>query len=511
MTSKPEADICLILEGTYPYVAGGVSSWVHDLLLAQSHLKFHLLCLLPDRSERAQKYQPPANVIGIDHVYLQDMPAGQSYFIGVNAIFRHLLPPLRALLRGGDSEDLRSLLDILTPHRSKLGRRILLNSAAAWHMVRRAYDAEMPESSFLDFFWSWRSMMSSLFSVLLAPLPRARAYHTISTGYAGMLAARAHLETGRPCLVTEHGIYTNERRIEITMADWLTDVNSASLSLQRPKRDLKDLWIDSFLSYSHCTYETARNIITLYGGNQDMQRRDGAPEQKLRIIPNGIDYQRFAALPRQDTLPDGSPRPPTIALIGRVVPIKDVKTFIRAAAILRNSLPDMQALVLGPTEEDQTYFEECTAMVSHLGVQDTVKFLGRVKLDDWLGRIDVIVLTSISEAQPLVILEAGAAGIPTVATDVGACREMILGQESENPPLGPGGAITPLANPLATADALESLLRQPEALRLASDAIRERVRRYYNKADLDKIYAGLYAEAMAEPFHVLPRRHGKAA
>ena len=61
--------------------------------------------------------------------------------------------------------------------------------------------------------------------------------------------------------------------------------------------------------------------------------------------------------------------------------------------------------------------------------------------------IAALALTSISEAQPLVILEAGAAGVPTVATDVGACREMIEGPQSEVPPLGPGGAIVGLLIP----------------------------------------------------------------
>lgn len=499
MAGKPDADICLILEGTYPYVAGGVSSWVHDLLKAHSHLTFHLLCLLPNRAEREMRYEPPANVVGMSHVYLQHLPGGRRHFSGAGKLFQRLHRPIQRVLRNGHAADLQELLEILRPHRSILGRHILLNSAAAWEAVQALYEAEMPEGSFLDFFWSWRSMLSSLFAVLLSPLPRARVYHTISTGYAGMLAARAHIETGRPCIVTEHGIYTNERRIEITMANWLHDVSGFGLTLQRPKRDLKDLWIDSFLTYSHCTYETAFKIVTLYGGNQDMQRRDGAREEKLKIIPNGIDYARFSALPRVDVLEDGSPRPPTIALIGRVVPIKDVKTYIRAAGLLAAAIPNLQALILGPTEEDAAYFAECKSMVTHLGLQNVVQFLGRVRLDDWLGRIDVVVLTSISEAQPLVILEAGAAGVPTVATDVGACQEMILGPPGEDPYLGSGGAITPLANPMATARAIEELLRQPERLRDCCRAIRERVRTCYNKADLDQIYADLYAEAMAMP------------
>ena len=56
------ADVCLLLEGTYPFVSGGVSSWVHSLLLAHPDLSFHLVCLTPDDRPRQQRFQPPGNV-----------------------------------------------------------------------------------------------------------------------------------------------------------------------------------------------------------------------------------------------------------------------------------------------------------------------------------------------------------------------------------------------------------------------------------------------------------------
>ena len=93
------------------------------------------------------------------------------------------------------------------------------------------------------------------------------------------------------------------------------------------------------------------------------------------------------------------------------MPIKDVKTFLRAAARLRDSIPEARALILGPLDEDPGYYGQCRTLVEHLGLGETVTFTGRVNLDDYLPEIDVVVLTSLSEAQPLVILEAGAAGI----------------------------------------------------------------------------------------------------
>ena len=102
--------------------------------------------------------------------------------------------------------------------------------------------------------------------------------------------------------------------------------------------------------------------------------------------------------------------------------------------------PEVEALIMGPEDEDPAYAAECRQLAADLGLNGNLRFTGRVRLDDYLPRIDAIVLTSISEAQPLTVLEAGAAGIPSVVTDVGACRELILGRADEEPRLGPGGA-----------------------------------------------------------------------
>ena len=104
------------------------------------------------------------------------------------------------------------------------------------------------------------------------------------------------------------------------------------------------------------------------------------------------------------------------------------------------------------------YYEECVELVENLRLQNTVIFTGRANVIDFLPKIDVVVLTSISESQPLVILEAGAAGIPCVTTDAGSCPELIYGKIDESPPLGPGGAVTPLSSPGSIADSITLLL-----------------------------------------------------
>ncbi|MBL8831821.1 MAG: GT4 family glycosyltransferase PelF [Rhodospirillales bacterium] len=487
-------DVCLLLEGTYPYVSGGVSTWVNDLIRAQSHLRFHCVALLADRKERAFKYPIAGNVVGLAHVYLQQPDAGPSSARGLRKLFKNLQPSLLSIQGRGTIADLERVLSVLAPRRADLGAETLLNSPEAWRTLVRMYEATVPDCSFLDYFWTWRAQLGGLFACLLAPLPDARVYHTISTGYAGLMATRGALETGRPCFVTEHGIYTNERRIEITMADWLSSNRPRALAVERERRDLKDLWIDTFISYSQCLYSAARSIVTLYEGNQAMQRRDGAPPGRLRIIPNGIDYDAYAAVPRED-----AGRPPTVALIGRVVPIKDIKTFIRAVAVAHREVPDLQALILGPEDEDPAYAAECKDLARMLKLDGTLRFMGRQKLTDWLGKIDALALTSVSEAQPLVILEGGAAGVPTVATDVGACREMIEGRSEESPALGPGGEVTPLADPQTTGRALARLLKDKDWHARCSAAIRKRVEILYNKKSIDAVYRDLYEEYRQAP------------
>lgn len=493
MTVPPAADVCLLLEGSYPYVAGGVSTWTHDLIQAYPDLTFHLVALVADRSTRAPRYQLPVNVTGLTHVYLQEPDRGWWWLPGRPALFRRLEPALRRMQRGGGQGALAEVLSVVAPLRGRLGRRILLNSEPAWALLVRMYRDDMPEASFLDYFWTWRALVGGMFATLLSPLPAARVYHAVSTGYAGLYAARAALETGRPALVTEHGIYTNERRIEILMAEWLFDGSATGLAIEKPRRDLRDLWLDTFASYSKACYDACDPIVTLYGGNQDFQRRQGADPTRLRIIPNGIDYAGYSRIERSRD------HPPTVALIGRVVPIKDVKTFLRACARLRDDVPELCALIMGPTEEDPSYVEECRQLVQHLDLGATVRFTGRVTIADWLGRIDAIALTSVSEAMPLVVLEAGAAGVPTVATDVGACAELILGRGDETPALGAGGAITPLASPLDTARELAALLLDRAWRDQCGAVIRERVRRHYDKIAIDRRYRALYESCRQAP------------
>ena len=95
-------------------------------------------------------------------------------------------------------------------------------------------------------------------------------------------------------------------------------------------------------------------------------------------------------------------------------------------------------------------------------------------------------------AMPLSVLEAGACGIPSVTTDVGACKEIIYGRSTETTGLGDGGIVVAMANPSAMAQAIIKLLEDEKFYRECSNTIRKRVEILYNKNEQISSYKELY-------------------
>ena len=75
-----------------------------------------------------------------------------------------------------------------------------------------------------------------------------------------------------------------------------------------------------------------------------------------------------------------------MALIGRVVPIKDVKSYIKAAALLKAALPEVRILMIGPSDEDPEYAKECHDLVESLQLGKTFEFTGKVDIAGSVGR-----------------------------------------------------------------------------------------------------------------------------
>jgi glycosyltransferase involved in cell wall biosynthesis len=487
-----QADVCLILEGTYPYVPGGVSTWVHNLISALPDLTFCGVVILPSQTQKwEQRYEPPPNFVGLEHVYIHDYTLNKKRRRiprrkkGVQQIEK-----LLALLKAGDPQAVELLVGALFPAEKRLlSTHDMIYCREAWDMVLRCYNPEENSDSFIDYFWTYRFTHLPLFQLLDAPKPKARCYHTISTGYAGFLGLLAAKQHGRPLLLTEHGIYTKERKIEIAQAEWIYQSNYQEIRVEKELGAFQKLWIHMFEAMSRMTYHVSEEVITLYQGNAEIEKVEGCPPEKIKIIPNGINLKNFEGIGPDPGEKDG---PFRVGFVGRVVPIKDVKTFLRACKLVSLRVPEAKFYIMGPTDEDKDYYRDCLALCDTLGLDKLVEYTGKVPILDWYPKLDLVVLTSISEAQPLVILEANIAGIPVVASDVGACSELCYGRTEEDRALGPSGLVTGIANPTSTAEAMIKIMTDTRLRIEMSEAGKERVRRYYNEADLNQTYRGIY-------------------
>lgn len=497
-TLKPGqvADVGLLLEGTYPYVSGGVSSWMHQIVTSLGELTFALVFIGGSRDGYGEpRFRLPPNVVHVERHFLADAceeraprarEGNAAAFEDMARLHQHLRAPA-----GGGMPDLLERASRALGEPGVLTREDFLHSERAWEYVRAEYLRAYPEGSFLDYFWSVRLMHAPLFQLaeVAKRAPAARVFHAISTGYAGFLGALLHHRRGAPFLLTEHGIYTKERKIDLAQAAWIKDREPEGAE---GVGYLRGLWIRFFEGLGRMTYSAAEPIISLYEGNRRRQIQDGAAEARTRVIPNGIALDRFA--PLRAARPPGVPK--VLGLLGRVVPIKDIRTFVRAMRTVCDRVPDAEGWVIGPEDEDAAYARECRELAKGLGLEERVKFLGFQKPEAILPKLGLLVLTSISEALPLVLLEGFASGLPAVATDVGCCRDLIEGNGPEDKALGTAGRVVRIADPAGTAAAALELLTDEARWRAAQEAGVRRVERFYVDRMMFDAYRAIYREAL---------------
>lgn len=493
-------DVLFLCEGTYPYVPGGVSSWIHSLIVGMRDLNFGILYLhTSEKEELKLRYELPPNLQDLVVFNLYDMvykPQSSSPFQA--DAWRDVKPFLQGIIRGeatGFERAVRHLAGTAGGPPS-LTMRDLSASYDAWEVLTEAYRETYPAASFNDFFWSWRYAFLPLFKLFHAEIPQARMYHTVTTGWSGILAAIASAKMKRPYIVTEHGLYVNERRIEISQADWIYVDAPTRGHLEIGLGTFKEIWINLFLALGKICYEGAEEIFTLFEGNRQREIEFGAPPEKIRIIPNGVNVEAFSQ-PKANALPASDAF--RVALVGRVVPIKDIKTFIKACRHMANEIPNLEVYICGPEDENPEYYAACETLVDALGLHKVVKFTGRVDVREYYHCLDVQVLTSISEGQPLVVIEGFCAGLPCVASDVGACSELILGGNPEDRALGPAGIVTWVGNPRQTAEAVISLYRDPERKKQMGEAAKKRAASYYQRTDMLAAYHEIYKKYMDQP------------
>lgn len=463
--------VCLICEGSYPFVVGGVSSWIQMLINEYKDIEFVIWTIATSKAEMNEyKYKIPANVTEIKTIYLTD-----KKFIKTHHSILRLKKDkdtLRSLvLEKTNDIDWIPVLDFFKRYKNELVD--VLMSEEFFDIAVELYNRDYSRTVFSTFLWNLRSVFFPLIVVLSAEFAKADIYHAVSTGYAGILGGLASHIYKKPFILTEHGIYTREREEEIIKADWVEGA-------------FKEMWIDSFNRLSQVAYQKATQVITLFETNKSIQIQLGCPKEKISVIPNGVDMSRFQSLPERS---EGSKPYINIGVVARVVPIKDIKTMLLAFDIVKEKVPNARLLILGPCEENMEYYKECLDLVKELNLQD-VCFEGNVNIADYLSDFDMMLLTSISEGQPLAVLEGMAAKIPQICTNVGSCKEVLEGKSDDI--LGKAGIIVPVMNIQKIADAMIELSND-EQLRLNMGEVGyARVLTYYQKSVFLDTYHDMY-------------------
>jgi glycosyltransferase involved in cell wall biosynthesis len=299
----------------------------------------------------------------------------------------------------------------------------------------------------------------------LAALLRARRPDVIHSwmDHSNLVAAvSANLAMSRAAVVW--GIHHSDHVRGVSKRSTLLTVSAcAALSRQIPHRIV-------------CCSEHGR---TLYA------RRGFAPE-KLVVIPNGFDLDRFRPDPaardqvrRELGL---APDTPLVGLVARHDPMKDHATFLHAAALLARGRPDVRFVLCGDRVDGGN--AALVAQVVSLGLTRRCHLLGpRRDVPRIDAALDVAASSSISEAFPLAVGEAMCCGVPCAVTDVGDCALIV----------GPTGRVVPPKDPPALANAWRGLLDLPAAEReRLGMAARQRIRERFSIDAVAARYDELY-------------------
>ncbi|MFH8836033.1 GT4 family glycosyltransferase PelF [Streptomyces sp. NPDC017868] len=429
--------VTMLTEGTYPHVHGGVSTWCDQLVRGMPEVDFEILALTGSGREPVTWELPP-NVTRHTAYPLWGPPQG---------------PAVRRPLRGRERRRFLSayeslLLALLDPGAGcDFGTG--LYELAELARQGRLTAALRSEPALRSLMWIWTmphlptlaarptvhdaltatDLLEHALRPLAARISTGGVAHAVSSGLATLPALAAQHFEGVPFLLTEHGIYLRERYL--------------GYRTEAQRWPVKALMLGFYRELNTLGYRKADLITPCNQYNRRWEERGGAPTDRIRTVYNGVDPALF---------PEAGPEPetPTLSWCGRVDPIKDLETLIRAYAISRAELPELRLRLFGPVPAgNEDYLTRLEKLAAELGVADGVSFEGRISdVPSAYAAGSVVMLSSISEGFPFSLIEAMSCGRATVSTDVGGVREAV----------GDTGIVVPPREPAVMAAAVSALL-----------------------------------------------------
>ena len=510
-----DVDVAIVMESTYPYLKGGVSAVVHDIITGNPDLTFGIIHITWDsHSPLKDLYGMPDNVAWVKVLYLS-MEEHQEDFLRARPrdlrmnrrqrreLSRRILGALLALAQDGRTEP---LWDIISEGLSA-SRRYPVWAILGTREFMEAYHDMMPDlgMSMTDIFWCLRDFFSLAYAVLAEPVPRAQVYHAHTTGYAMLLGVNAAREHGTKVLLTEHNLYVRdtvntllERRLDLNVR--LTDYRTFDVTGR------ERMWMAWWLEMGRLCYPYAYASTYLYPRAITEANELGGDAGRAIVIPNGIVTKEFDAsyaarlAAIEEIKKEGADKHLwKLVYIARVVPIKGLLDMIDSVRLMVDRGLNIHLDVCGPTEHMPSYFEQCLTRIVEQGLESVITIRGTVKVRELLPEFDLFVLPSYNEGLPVVSLETMGAGIPTVSTDVGAVRsvveDLIVTDEGET--WDPCGIIIEPGDPAVMADKVQEVISDVDLYERLSLNARGRVEAAYDLVKVNASYNKIYRQGGA--------------
>ena len=510
-----DVDVAIVMESTYPYLKGGVSAVVHDIITGNPDLTFGIIHITWDsHSPLKDLYGMPDNIAWVRVLYLS-MEEHQEDFLRARPrdlrmnrrqrreLSRRILGAMIALAQEGRTEPLWEIIG----EGLSASRRYPVWAVLGTREFMEAYHDMMPDlgMSMTDIFWCLRDFFSLAYAVLAEPVPRAQVYHAHTTGYAMLLSVNAAREHGTRVLLTEHNLYVRdtvntllERRLDLNIK--LTDYRTFDVTGR------ERMWMAWWLEMGRLCYPYAYASTYLYPRAITEANELGGDAGRAIVIPNGIVTEEFDAsyaarlAAIEEIKREGADKHLwKLVYIARVVPIKGLLDMIDSVRLMVDRGLNIHLDVCGPTEHMPSYFEQCLSRIVERGLESVITIRGTVKVRELLPEFDLFVLPSYNEGLPVVSLETMGAGIPTVSTDVGAVRsvveDMIVTDDGQT--WDPCGIIIEPGDPVVMADKVQEVISDVELYERLSLNARGRVEAAYDLNKVNASYNKIYRQGGA--------------
>lgn len=468
-------DLAFVVESTYPYLRGGLSAVVHDIVLAHPDMSIGIIHITWDRSSPQEDlYGTPPNVRWVFPVYLSMTEHVDDFSalspselhtgaVGRRALARQLFRALRAAIDQCDYTELWRIYDDgINPHTRQYLLWPLIKTKEFLSELRRQMSGL--EISLTDMFWLVRDFFSLACAVMSPAYPRAQIYHSHTTGYAAVAGAVAARQHGTRFMLTEHNLYVRDTINTMLDVSMNTVVRAEDWRTARGLPVKQRIWMAWWIEIGRLNYHDAELITYLYPDAIEEAQGLGAFLEKAFVITNGVHietfeqpHRRFLELSAQR---DDQRQPWRLAFAARIVPIKGLHQLLPALAMLRSSGIKFTLDVMGPADEMPSYAEECRRQCSELGLDDIVAFIGNQNLREVLPNYDLLVLPSYNEGLPVVVLEAMAVGLPVVGSRVGGMAQVIESPLTRHGDDSCGVLVAP-GDARALADAIHAVLSSP--------------------------------------------------